>query len=64
MSEASPWRDMLASAALFGIAPADLWRLSLREWRALTRRDGAALSRSAFEALTQRFPDRDDKSNT
>ena len=42
-----------------GIAPEAFWRLSLVEWRALTGGETEALSRTAFEALAQRFPDED-----
>jgi uncharacterized phage protein (TIGR02216 family) len=49
---------MLALALQFGLAPAQFWRLSLREWRALITPLGSeALSRAAFEALSRRFPD-------
>ncbi|MEC9250222.1 MAG: phage tail assembly chaperone [Pseudomonadota bacterium] len=30
------WSQALRQAAAMGIAPAAFWRLSLREWRALT----------------------------
>lgn len=50
---------MLAAGASLGLPPHLFWRLSLREWRALTaplhRAD--AMARAAFDALAQRFPD-------
>lgn len=49
---------MLAVALRIGVTPAQFWRLSLKEWRALVAPRGAdALSRAAFNALAQRFPD-------
>lgn len=33
---AVPYADWLALAARLGVPPRDFWRLSLREWRALT----------------------------
>jgi hypothetical protein len=57
--EHTPWFAMLAAAQRIGVAPADFWRLSLKEWRALIAPPpGAGMSRSAFEALAQQFPDR------
>jgi uncharacterized phage protein (TIGR02216 family) len=38
-------------------SPSEFWRLSLREWRAFNAAPGAALNRTAFEALTSRYPD-------
>jgi len=49
---------MLAAALSLGVPPHLFWRLSLTEWRALTALNStASLSRAAFEALTQEFPD-------
>ncbi len=51
---------MLRLAALrFGIAPEAFWRLSLVEWRALTRPADAAppLTRAEFDALAAAWPD-------
>jgi uncharacterized phage protein (TIGR02216 family) len=42
-----------------GIGPEAFWRLSLREWRALTTTQGEALGRAGFEDLARRFPDED-----
>lgn len=55
----TPWPGLLRLAAQLGIAPEAFWRLSLAEWRALTGGDAEVLSRNAFEALAQRFPDED-----
>jgi uncharacterized phage protein (TIGR02216 family) len=58
MTERTPWRAMLAAALALGVAPRAFWRLSLAEWRALVApHTSEALSRTAFEALTQAFPD-------
>lgn len=52
------WGAWLRLALQLGLAPADFWQLSLREWRLLTRSDQAhAMRRSEFEALARRFPD-------
>lgn len=42
-----------------GIAPAEFWRLSLKEWRALVSPAHETLTRAAFDALARRFPDED-----
>jgi uncharacterized phage protein (TIGR02216 family) len=55
----TPWPRLLRLAATLGIAPEAFWRLSLAEWRALTGEQSDALTRQAFEALAQRFPDED-----
>lgn len=47
---------MLCAAVAARIAPAAFWRLSLKEWRALTATD--ALTRAAFDALRARYPDK------
>jgi len=58
MKPESAWPAMLAAALSFGVPPACFWRLSLKEWRALTApRADAPLSRAGFEALARRFPD-------
>jgi uncharacterized phage protein (TIGR02216 family) len=45
-------------AARFNVTPAAFWRLSMREWRALTAPLlSEHLDRSAFDALAARFPD-------
>jgi len=52
------WAEMLRLAAGLGVGPEAFWRLSLKEWRALTGApDVAALGRRRFEALAERFPD-------
>ena len=56
---ATPWPQLLRLAAQLGINPEAFWRLSLAEWRALTGYDADVLTRTAFEALAQRFPDED-----
>ncbi|MEE2567326.1 phage tail assembly chaperone [Hyphobacterium marinum] len=55
---AIPFDDWLCLALRLGLMPAAFWRLSLKEWRALTAIGGAAvLDRTALEALRARFPD-------
>lgn len=58
MIEPTPWLRLLATSASVGVAPARFWRLSVKEWRALVATEHNGLTRSAFEALLQRFPDR------
>lgn len=53
----TPWADWLRAAAALGVTPAAFWRLSVREWRALTAAADAPLARNELEALMQRFPD-------
>jgi len=46
---AQGWSQALQQAAAMGIAPAAFWRLSLREWRALTTPvHGTPLRRAEF----------------
>lgn len=53
-----PFDAWLRLAVRMGISPHDFWRLSLREWRALTAPAGPApLGRVELEALRARFPD-------
>lgn len=51
------WNEMLRAAALIGIAPAQFWKLSLREWRALTVHAGPALPREKFDLMMKTSPD-------
>ena len=51
------WNEMLRAAALMGIVPAQFWKLSLREWRALTTPSGPALPRTQFDLMMKRRPD-------
>lgn len=58
MTRPTPWAAMLAAGVSLGVAQYLFWRLSLREWRALIAPlDAGAMSRAAFDALAQRFPD-------
>lgn len=60
VQERTPWRALIAAAQRLGVAPAQFWRLSLREWRALVAPSADALmTRAAFEALVRLYPDRD-----
>jgi uncharacterized phage protein (TIGR02216 family) len=55
----TPWPAMLRLAAgNFRIAPEAFWRLSLKEWQALTDGEAAvALDRAGLEALLGKHPD-------
>ena len=57
--EATPWRALLAAAIGLGVSPREFWRLSLREWRALSAPllSADALSRTALDSLSAQFPD-------
>lgn len=50
---------MMRGAARAGVAPADFWRLSLKEWRLLTEAlvEGLPLARREFERLAEAWPD-------
>jgi len=53
-----PFDAWLRLAVRMGISPRDFWRLSLKEWRTLTKAAGPApLGRGELEALRTRFPD-------
>ena len=59
MTERTPWQALLAMANAFAISPAQFWRLSLAEWRALVApHAGEVLTRQAFDVLAHRFPDK------
>lgn len=54
----TPWAEWLRAGALaFGLKPAEFWRLSLAEWRALAGGGGAPSARE-LAALMRRHPDR------
>lgn len=55
----TPWGEMLRRAATrLATPPAAFWRLSLKEWRALTEPPAApVLARPDLAALMARFPD-------
>lgn len=57
--EPTPWRALMAAASELGVPPHLFWRLSLREWRALSApvKRAEALSRATFESLSAQFPD-------
>jgi uncharacterized phage protein (TIGR02216 family) len=56
--EPTPWPEMIVAAQRMGLAPAQFWRLSLKEWRVLVApAGGPALTREAFSALARRYPD-------
>jgi uncharacterized phage protein (TIGR02216 family) len=58
MSEATPWPRLMALSQTYNVTPASFWRLSLKEWRALVAPATDSLTRAAFDALAQRFPDK------
>ena len=51
-----PWRDWLCAALSLGLAPESFWKLSVKEWRALTIAR-APMARGELEALMQAYPD-------
>ncbi|MBR9826736.1 MAG: phage tail assembly chaperone [Alphaproteobacteria bacterium] len=53
------WAAALRLAARLGLSPADFWRLSLIEWRALSELENAhtPLERQALTELTNTYPD-------
>ncbi len=52
------WASILRAGLALGLRPAEVWALSLTEWRALTgSAGGAALDRTGLDALRARFPD-------
>jgi len=55
----TPWGEMLRLALTMGVGPAAFWRLSLREWRMLTRpaAGSAPLGRAALERMMEGWPD-------
>jgi uncharacterized phage protein (TIGR02216 family) len=59
MTERTPWMTLYAqSQSLKATSAHEFWRLSLKEWRALTAPAGAGvLDRAAFDALAAQLPD-------
>ena len=54
----SGWSDALRLAVRLGLAPEAFWRLSLKEWRALTEAPVMpVLSRAGLADLIDRYPD-------
>jgi uncharacterized phage protein (TIGR02216 family) len=52
------WAQPLRLAVALGIAPEAFWRLSLKEWRALTQTPPAqVLTRTDLTSLIARYPD-------
>ncbi len=54
------WAARLRLAVRLGISPAEFWRLSVAEWRALTEAAPAdpGMGRAALSDLMTQFPDR------
>jgi len=51
---------MMRRAAMLGVEPAAFWRLSLKEWRWLTRPgEAAAMTGGELARLAARWPDED-----
>lgn len=56
----SAWAAPLRLALSLGLPPDAFWRLSLKEWRALTEAPPApVLGRADLSALIARYPDED-----
>lgn len=55
----TPWARMMRLAARAGVAPADFWRLSLKEWRLLVEAPAtsAPMGRREFERMAEVWPD-------
>ena len=55
----TPWGEMMRTAARLGVPPEGFWRLSLREWRMLTERQGggAPMGREDLMRMTEAWPD-------
>jgi uncharacterized phage protein (TIGR02216 family) len=54
----SAWAAPLRLALSLGLPPEAFWRLSLKEWRALTEAPSTpALNRAALRDLIARYPD-------
>ena len=54
----SGWDDALCLASRLGLTPEPFWRLSLREWRALTEAPASPiLSHAGLDDLITRYPD-------
>ncbi len=54
----TPWPAMLRLAVTLTITPEAFWRLSLKEWRALTGGgEVEVLTRAGLEALARAHPD-------
>jgi|CXWL01.1.fsa_nt_gi hypothetical protein len=58
-AEATPWRALLAAAHELGVPPQLFWKLSLKEWRALSTSVThiGPLARRDFNSLSLQFPD-------
>lgn len=54
-----PWAEMMRSAVSLGLRPADLWRLSLKEWRWLTGAMPGQLGPDNFAQLMSSYPDKE-----
>lgn len=59
---AGDWAGVLRTGLSMGLAPAEVWRLSVREWRMLTAGAGAApLGRADLERMAEAWPDERDE---
>ncbi|MAP96625.1 MAG: phage tail assembly chaperone [Ponticaulis sp.] len=58
-SQALNWGAMLSAALRLGLTPPEFWRLSLREWQAISGRNkgASAFRKSDLTDLIARFPD-------
>lgn len=56
-----PWAEMVRAALSAGVPVSDFWRLSVREWRWLSKASGAhELDISGLSELMKNYPDKED----
>lgn len=60
MMQRTPWAQWIRAAARMGVSPEAFWRLSLKEWRALTTLGAAAnaMTRTTLDELMARVEGR------
>ena len=57
--DAWPYTDWLREGVKVGLAPAEIWAMSICDLRTLTRADQTAMAAFTFEALCRAYPDGD-----
>ena len=57
--DANVWPALLQAGLRLGISPSEFWRLSLREWQALSGARASVFRRSDLSELIALFPDGD-----
>lgn len=56
------WAGVIRAGHRLGLLPPALWRLSVREWRALLAPDpGPALNRAGLDRLCRQHPDTEEQ---